>query len=325
MTGDPGTRVVVGATVSGPIIPAAQRRARTPSLRTRSGARRVGGSGRQADVTVVAGDASTRPVAIDDDGAMTDVDPDPLRLFRLDGRVALVTGASAGLGARFARVLHAVGATVVVTARRAERLDALADELPRCIPVPADVAEADDRERLVADALDRAGRIDVLVNNAGVSNVVAVEDEQLDDFRRAMEINVTAVWHLSKLCGAGMVERGSGSIVNIASMLGEVAGPPKQANYCASKGAVINLTRELAIQWAKRGVRVNALCPGWFPSEMTVPMQEEKAQDFIARKTPMGRMGYEHELDGALLLLAADAGGFMTGQTVTVDGGWTAW
>jgi NAD(P)-dependent dehydrogenase (short-subunit alcohol dehydrogenase family) len=261
-----------------------------------------------------------------DDGAMADPAAlDPLQQFRLDGRVALVTGASAGLGARFARVLHAVGATVVVTARRAERLDGLAAELVRCIPISADLARPDERERVVAEALDRVGRVDVLVNNAGVSNVVAVEDETLDDFRRAMEINVTAVWHLSKLCGVDMVARGSGSIVNIASMLGEVAGPPKQANYCASKGAVINLTRELAVQWAKRGVRVNAICPGWFPSEMTVPMQEEKAQDFIARKTPMARMGEEHELDGALLLLAGDAGGFMTGQTVTVDGGWTAW
>jgi NAD(P)-dependent dehydrogenase (short-subunit alcohol dehydrogenase family) len=249
----------------------------------------------------------------------------PLDLFRLDGRVALITGASAGLGARFARVLHAVGATVVVTARRADRLAALAAELPGTIAIAADVAVASERERLVAETLERAGRVDVLVNNAGMSNVVAVEDEELDDFERAMQVNVTAVWHLSKLCGADMVARGSGSIVNVASMLGLVAGPPKQAGYCASKGAVVNLTRELAVQWARKGVRVNAICPGWFPSEMTVPMQEDHAQQFIARKTPMARMGEEHELDGALLLLAGSAGGFITGQSIVVDGGWTAW
>jgi NAD(P)-dependent dehydrogenase (short-subunit alcohol dehydrogenase family) len=122
-----------------------------------------------------------------------------------------------------------------------------------------------------------------------------------------------------------MIDRGSGSIVNVASMLGHVgATPVKQANYCASKGAVVNLTRELALQWARRGIRVNALCPGWFPSEMTEDMQDESSQAFIRQNSPIPRMGEPHELDGALLLLASAAGTFLTGQSLIVDGGWTA-
>ena len=154
---------------------------------------------------------------------------------------------------------------------------------------------------------------------------MAVEDESLETFRRVLEINTTAVWHMAKLCAVSMVANGGGSVVNVASMLGHVGGTPvKQANYCASKGAVVNMTRELALQWARKGVRVNALCPGWFPSEMTAPMQDERSQDFIRQNSPIPRMGEPQELDGALLLLASDAGGFMTGQSVIVDGGWTA-
>jgi NAD(P)-dependent dehydrogenase (short-subunit alcohol dehydrogenase family) len=250
----------------------------------------------------------------------------PLDRFRLDDRITIVTGASSGLGAHFARVLHAVGARVVLTARRADRLDTLAAELPGASVVVADMADEGDRERLVTEVVARFGRVDVLVNNAGVGGSVAVEDEGLDRFRNSMEVNVTALWHLSKLCAPSMIATGSGSIVNVASMLGHVGSTPiKQAHYCASKGAVVNLTRELALQWARKGVRVNALCPGWFPSEMTDGMDtDEGSQRFIAANSPIPRMGELDELDGALLLLASPAGSFLTGQSIVVDGGWTA-
>ena len=145
-------------------------------------------------------------------------------------------------------------------------------------------------------------------------------------FRDAMELNVTAVWHLSKLVGPSMIANKGGSIINVASMLGLVgASPVKQAHYCASKGAVVNLTREMAAQWGRKGVRVNSLCPGWFESEMTAGMEsDETSLKFIATMSPIPRMGFAHELDTALLMLAAPGNTFMTGQSVVVDGGWTA-
>jgi NAD(P)-dependent dehydrogenase (short-subunit alcohol dehydrogenase family) len=252
--------------------------------------------------------------------------PNLLDLFRLDGKVVIVTGASSGLGDRFARVAHAVGASVVVAARRADRLATLVAELDGALAVSADLAVEADRERVVAATVERFGGIDVLVNNAGIGHKVAVEDESLDTFRHAMELNVTALWQLCKLAAPSMIERGGGAVVNVASMLGHVAASPvKQAHYCASKGAVVNLTRELACQWARKGVRVNALCPGWFPSEMTAGMEtDDGSQRFIQSMSPIPRMGFEHELDAAFLLLAAPGNTFMTGQSVIVDGGWSA-
>lgn len=251
---------------------------------------------------------------------------DPVAQFRVDGKIAIVTGASSGLGARFAKVLHAAGATVVVTARRLDRLTALADSLPGSLPVQCDVADEAQREALIRTVMDKYGRIDILVNNAGITHKVPIEGETIDQFREVIEVNTTAIWHLCKLAGESMVANRSGSIVNVASILGMVAGTPvKQANYAASKGAVIAMSREIAVQWARKGVRVNALCPGWFVSEMTAGMDtDESSQKFVMQNSPIPRMGYEHELDGALLFMVSDASSFMTGQNVVVDGGWSA-
>ncbi len=251
-----------------------------------------------------------------------------MELFGLDGRVALVTGASSGLGDRFARALHAAGATVVVTARRADRLEELAASLgDRVVVCPADLTDAEARAAVVAEATAVTGALDVLVNNAGYGVPTAAEDETLDQFDRTMDVNVTAVFHLCQLAGRPMLAQGRGSIVNIASIFGMVGSAPlKEVTYCVSKGAVISMTQQLGCEWGRKGVRVNAIAPGFFPSEMTQEsmFDAEAGRSFIERTTPMGRPGELHELDGAVVFLASDASSYVTGHVLAVDGGWLA-
>jgi NAD(P)-dependent dehydrogenase (short-subunit alcohol dehydrogenase family) len=256
------------------------------------------------------------------------MDFDPISSFRLDDRVALVTGASSGLGARFARVLAGAGAKVVLAARRADRLSALATELPDAFAVACDLDDPAAPAALVDAAIGHFGQIDVVVNNAGITLTSPATEQPMDGFRHVMRVNVEAPFEIAREAAAWMIaaER-SGSIVNIASIWGLVAmGAIPDAAYAASKGAIVNLTRQLGAEWARRGVRVNAIAPAWFPSEMTGTSMfgDENALRWIQRNTPMGRGGHEHEIDGALLFLASDASSYVTGVTLPVDGGWTA-
>jgi NAD(P)-dependent dehydrogenase (short-subunit alcohol dehydrogenase family) len=250
-------------------------------------------------------------------------------LFSLADRVAVVTGASAGLGVSLAEGLAAAGAKLVLAARRVDRLEELAARLEaggsECLAVACDVTDAASVEELARRSLEHFGAVDVLVNNAGITEVVPAEEETVECFDGVLDVNLRGVFLCSQHFGRAMLERKKGAIVNVASMLGLVgSGQVPQASYAASKGGVINLTRELAAQWARRGVRVNAIAPGWFASEMTAEMfGDEGSHKWMRNRTPMGRPGQDGELIGALLFLASDASTFVTGQTISVDGGWT--
>lgn len=253
-------------------------------------------------------------------------------LFSVKGKTAIVTGASYGLGVAFAEALAEGGANVVLAARSADKLDAVAKRIESCGGVAVshrcDVADSASVTALVEAAWQRFGRVDVLVNNAGVAAEAGFMPENISDeiFQQTIQINLMGTWYGCREVGRRMLQDGKGgSIINVSSVAGLAGNEPIPAAYQASKAAVINLARNLALHWGSRGVRVNALAPGWFPSEMTgpffaIPSFMERAKTQAA----MGRIGDPQELIGALIYLASDASSFVTGQVLVVDGGLTA-
>lgn len=247
--------------------------------------------------------------------------------FGVAEKVVIVTGASSGLGAALARGLGQAGARLVLGARRLDRVEELAQSLPAAVGVTCDVTLDEDRQRLVATAMDKFGRLDGLVNNAGVMNPMPAVRETADDVRRVLETNLVAPFDLSVRCIPAFKEtfagKGGGSVVNITSMTGRVTTGQHspQASYAASKAGLSHLTRDLAVQWGRYGVRVNSVAPGWFPTEMLAAVPD--MPDWFSDRLVIRRFGTDGDLLAAVQYLLSDASSFVTGQELVVDGGRT--
>jgi NAD(P)-dependent dehydrogenase (short-subunit alcohol dehydrogenase family) len=251
------------------------------------------------------------------------------QLFDLTGRVAIVSGGSIGLGRQMAEGLAEMGANLVLCARQKERLEQAAKELQNfgveALAVGCDVRSRENIQAVVEETLARFGRVDILINNAGISWGAPVEEMRLEDWNKVIETNLTGTFLFAQAAGKAMIAERRGKIINIASVAGLHGSPPalQAIGYHASKGGVIAFTRDLARKWGIYNIQVNAIAPGWFPTHMSRAVMERNREAFL-RSIPLGRFGGECDLKGAAVFLASDASDYVTGHVLVVDGGQTA-
>ncbi len=251
-------------------------------------------------------------------------------LFDLSGKVAVVTGASSGLGVQFARALASAGANITIAARRIEKLEAVKKDLEqmgaKCLEVQCDVLNEEDIINVVESTVKEFGKIDILVNNAGTAAIVPAEDMSKEEWDKVIGTNLSGAFFFSKHVARKMKEQKYGRIINITSMYGVIGNiHDPSASYHASKGGEVNLTRALASEWAKYGITVNSIGPGFFETEMTEGFISDKSfKELLELRCPMKRIGAQGEMDGLIIYLASDNSRYLTGQHISVDGGWTS-